>query len=214
MSDKLHPTDLDFAALMSSKICHDIIGPVGAIYNGIEILDEDRDPQAQSYALEIIRNVTAQTSTRLQFARIAFGAAGSAGSTIDLRSAREISEGYVSIGKHRLHWRGPDGQMVKNRAKLLLNLVSAAISALPRGGDIDLAIGGSLEQPHFLLRCRGNGARPPQFLADFVSGKASGPLDANSIQAYYTWRLSAETGMPLAIRKDGADILIEARALR
>ncbi len=84
MTQTSHPTDLELAALISSKICHDVIGPVGAIYNGLEILDEDDNEEAHTYALEVIRNVTEQASARLQFAQFAFGAAGSAGAVIDL----------------------------------------------------------------------------------------------------------------------------------
>ena len=98
MADSAVPSDLDLAALISSKICHDVIGPVGAIYNGLEILDEDDDAQAKSYALNVIRNVTEQASARLQFARFAFGAAGSAGSMIDLNTAEQISRGFIGIG--------------------------------------------------------------------------------------------------------------------
>ena len=65
----------------------------------------------------------------------------------------------------------------KDRVKLLLNLVSSAISALPRGGDIDVTIKGPLEQASFDLRCRGTGARPPQYLAEFLTGGATPPLD-------------------------------------
>jgi len=64
MSQRVPPTDLELAALISSRICHDIINPVGAIFNGLEILDEDDDPQAKSYALNVIRNVTEQASAR------------------------------------------------------------------------------------------------------------------------------------------------------
>jgi signal transduction histidine kinase len=67
--------DLELAALISSKICHDVIGPVGAIYNGLEILDEDSNLEAKTYAMDVIRNVTEQASAKLQFARFAFGAA-------------------------------------------------------------------------------------------------------------------------------------------
>ena len=80
MNQRVPPTDLELAALISSRICHDIINPVGAIFNGLEILDEEDDAQAKSYALNVIRNVTEQASARLEFARFAFGAAGSAGS--------------------------------------------------------------------------------------------------------------------------------------
>ena len=64
MTERAQPTDLELAALISSKICHDVIGPVGAIYNGLEILDEDDDAQAKTYALDVIRNVTEQASAR------------------------------------------------------------------------------------------------------------------------------------------------------
>src|ERR1700694_4135725 len=86
MGQRATPTDLELAALISSKICHDVIGPVGAIYNGLEILDEDDDEEAKNYALNVIRNVTEQASARLQFARFAFGAAGAAGALIDLNT--------------------------------------------------------------------------------------------------------------------------------
>ncbi|HWB44339.1 MAG TPA: histidine phosphotransferase family protein [Hyphomicrobiaceae bacterium] len=212
MSEHVKPTDLELAALISSKICHDVIGPVGAIYNGLEILDEDDDAEAKDYALTVIRNVTEQASARLQFARFAFGAAGSAGAQIDLSTAEQISRGLVGKGKHKLTWRGTPGHMAKDKVKLLLNLIAAAITALPRGGEIEVSIPGSLEQPNFLLRCRGAGVRPPQYLSDFVSGGPPPPLDAMSIQAYYTWRLAASSRMALDIIKDGPDILLTAKS--
>lgn len=211
MSRRGHPTDLELAALISSKICHDVIGPVGAIYNGLEILDDDDDAQAKSYALDVIRNVTEQASARLQFARFAFGAAGSAGALIDLSTAEQISRGFVGQTKHKLSWRGAPGHMVKDKVKLLLNMVAGAMTALPRGGDIEVAISGTLETPGFLIRCRGTGARPPQYLTEFIIGKQPPQLDAMTIQAYYTWRLAASAGMRLEILKDGADILLAAK---
>ena len=212
MTERAQPTDLELAALISSKICHDVIGPVGAIYNGLEILDEDDDVQAKSYALDVIRNVTEQASARLQFARFAFGAAGSAGAQIDLTTAEQISRGLIGKGKHKLFWRGLPGQMAKDKVKLLLNLIASAITALPRGGDIDVKIEGSMEQPSFLLHCRGPGARPPQYLADYVADGQPPQLDAMSIQAYYTWRLAGSSRMRLSIAKDGADIALIAKS--
>ncbi len=211
MNQRQQLSDLDLAALISSKICHDVIGPVGAIYNGLEILDEDDDAEAKSYALDVIRNVTEQASARLQFARFAFGAAGSAGAMIDLGTAEQISRGFIGQGKHRLSWRGLNGHMVKDKVKLLLNLIASAITALPRGGDIEVGIGGTMETPSFLIRCRGTGARPPQYLTDFVAAQHPPQLDALTIQAYYTWRLAGTAGMRLEILKDGADILLVAK---
>lgn len=213
MTELAQPTDLELAALISSKICHDVIGPVGAIYNGLEILDEDDDAQAQTYALDVIRNVTEQASARLQFARFAFGATGSAGALIDLGTAEQISRGLIGKGKHKLQWRGLPGHMAKDKVKLLLNLIASAITALPRGGEIDVKIEGSLEQPGFLLLCRGPGARPPQYLAEYVAGGQPPQLDAMSIQAYYTWRLAASARMRLSIVKEGADVALVAKTM-
>jgi histidine phosphotransferase ChpT len=205
------PSDLELAALISSKICHDVIGPVGAIYNGLEILDEGGDAEAKTYAMDVIRNVTEQASARLQFARFAFGAAGSAGSLIDLGTAEQISRGFVGHTKHKLAWSGIAGYMVKDKVKLLLNLVASAITALPRGGEIGVSMGGTLENPSFLIRCKGTGARPPQHLTDFIIGGQAAALDAMTIQAYYTWRLAEQSGMRLEILKDGDDILLSAK---
>ena len=205
------PTDLELAALISSKICHDVIGPVGAIYNGLEILDEDNDAEAKDYAMNVIRNVTEQASARLQFARFAFGAAGSAGALIDLGTAEQISRGFVGNAKHRLTWSGIPGYMIKDKVKLLLNLVACGIAALPRGGEIGVSMAGSLDNPSFLMRCTGPTAKPPQHLMEFITGSAQSPLDAMSIQAYYTWRLAQISGMRLEILKDGDDILLSAK---
>jgi len=207
------PSDLELAALISSKICHDVVGPVGAIYNGIEILDEGGDAEAKAYAMTVIRNVTEQASAKLQFARFAFGAAGSAGALIDLATAEQISRGFVGNNKHRLYWSGLQGYMAKDRVKLLLNLVANAVAALPRGGDITVSMAGAPENPEFLLRCHGTGARPPAYLTEMIvgGGQANAPVDVLTIQAYYTWRLANATQTRLEILKDGDDILLSAK---
>ncbi len=211
MSETTQPSDLELAALISSKICHDVIGPVGAISNGLEILDEDDDAEAQSYALDVIRNVTQQASAKLQFARFAYGAAGSAGALIDLSTAEQISRGFVGKGKHQLEWNVAPGHMAKDRVKLLLNLIAGALTCLPRGGQITVNMAGTTEKPSFKIHCRGTGARPPLYLVDFVeNNNATDELDAMSIQAYYTCRLAATSQMHLQILKDGDDIILAA----
>ena len=207
------PSDLELAALISSKICHDVIGPVGAINNGFQILDEDKDEESRTYALDVIRNVAELASVKLQFARFAYGAAGSAGATIDLQTAEQISRGVVEQGKHKLMWSGPSGQMLKDRVKLLLNMVSASITALPRGGEITVAVTGGLDAPIFQIRCKGQGARPPHHLPEFLAGDMKEALHALTIQPYYTCRLARQTGMLLTVTKDGADIVLRAAAV-
>src|SRR5690606_33499863 len=154
--------------------------------------------------------VTEQASARLQFARFAYGAAGSAGSMIDLSTAEQISRGFIGQGKHSLVWRGTPGHMLKDRVKLLLNMVASAVTALPRGGEIDVLISGTNEHPTFIITCRGAGARLPQHLGEFITGISVPKLDALTIQAYYTWRLAGSAGMRLSVNKEGDDIVLSA----
>ena len=213
MNQHVAPSDLELAALISSKICHDVIGPVGAIYNGLEILEEDTDLEAQSYALDVIRNVTQQASAKLQFARFAFGAAGSAGAMIDMATAEQLSRGFLGDGKHKLDWKGPQGYMAKDRVKLLLNMVACSQTALPRGGTITVQVIGDMESPAFRFVCSGTNCRPPQHLGEYISNAAPHEIDAMSIQAYYTWRLAECSGMQLDISKEGDAIVLQALPL-
>lgn len=207
-------SDLEIAALISSKICHDVIGPVGAIGVGLQLHDEEKEDEARRYAFEMIRSVSHQAAACLEFARFAFGASGSAGAMIDLAMAEKISRGYVLYHKgkpkHQFTWSGPAGYMSKDKVKLLLNLIASSLTALPRGGSIDVKITGSLEQPRFDLICRGQAARLPQHVVEFYTGHNAPALDAMSVQAYYTCRLAKLAGMPLVIEKVGEDVRITA----
>jgi len=202
--------DLELAALISSKICHDVIGPVGAIYNGLEVLDDDEDEQSRAYALEVIRSFTEQASAKVQFARFAFGAAGSVGATVDLGGAEQIVRGFLGQGKHKLSWKAPAGQMSKDRVKLLLNMISCAVTALPRGGEIIAAVSGRIDDPGFEVRCIGPGARLPQHLREFLLIPCTHRIDALSVQAYYTTRLARSTGLRLSVGMEGVDVLLAA----
>jgi histidine phosphotransferase ChpT len=213
MSQHAHPNDMELAALIASKVCHDVINPVGAINNGLEMLDEEDDPESREYALDMIRNVTSQATVRLKFARFAYGAAGSAGDAIDLRMAEEIAREYVTKGgKHTLVWQGPVGYMAKDKVKLLLNMVSLGLSALLRGGEIAVAIDQRPDHPAFLVRCRGQGARPPTHLVEFLTGQNVPPIDALTVQTYYTCRLAQSAAIRLEVLRDGADVILSARS--
>ncbi|MEL7542583.1 MAG: histidine phosphotransferase family protein [Pseudomonadota bacterium] len=203
-------SSLELSALISSKICHDVIGPVGAIFNGLEVLEDDDDPESREYALKIIKDFTQQASAKVEFARFAFGAAGSAGAVIDLGNAHKISQAYIGEDKHKLDWQVPPGHMPKDKVKLLLNMLACAITALPRGGTLQVMAQNIETTPSFMIRCSGDAARQPKHLADFISGAGADSLDALTIQAYYTSLLATEAGMKIAISDDNGDVLLTA----
>src|SRR5256885_8383972 len=115
--------DLDFAALLVSRVCHDLVSPVGAVVNGLEILADERDPTMRADALKLVGSSAEQAAARLQFARIAFGAAGSAGAALDLTEIGRIVRGLLSGGKIAIEWDAASTTWPKDWAKLLMNAI-------------------------------------------------------------------------------------------
>ena len=140
---------LDLAALLCSRVCHDLISPVGAIVNGLEVLEEEKDEATKEFALDLIKKSARTASAKLQFCRIAFGAAGSAGAQIDLGDAETIARGFLEDDKTKLTWNLPRALSPKNRVKLLLNMLVIAGQAIPRGGRISVDPVGSGESMGF-----------------------------------------------------------------
>jgi histidine phosphotransferase ChpT len=129
---------------------------------------------------------------------------------IDLGTAEQVSRGFVGRAKHRLGWKGPAGYIAKDQCKLLLNLVACGVAALPRGGEIEVQVAGPLSSPQFTIRCTGLAARPPMFLAEFLAGGKTPPLDAMTIQPYYAAQLAESAQMKVRIIANGDAIVLEA----
>src|SRR6202022_2842522 len=128
------PDALELAALLCSRVCHDLISPVGAIVNGLEGLDDNPKPEDREFALALIRKSAKTASARLQFCRLAFGAAGSSGAQIDLGDAQAMARGHIEDAKTSITWNLPRLLLPKNRVKLLLNMLVIAQQTIPRGG--------------------------------------------------------------------------------
>ena len=207
---------LDLAALLCSRVCHDVISPVGAIVNGLEVLEDESDAGMKDFALDLIRKSARQASARLQFARLAFGAAGSAGASIDLGDAEQVARGMFGEEKTTLTWSGPRALLPKNKAKLLLNLIVVATNAIPRGGNIDVAIEGVVpmgESPGatFVIKARGPHARVPAHVEGLLAGEPdSGSVDAHGIQAYYAGMIARAAGMGVTLSIEGDEVTVRA----
>jgi len=199
----------DLAALLCSRVCHDIISPVGAINNGLELLDEGG---ADEDAMQLIRSSAINASARLQFARIAFGAAGSAGMQIDTGDAQAVAEAFLANEKPSLQWTGPRLLLPKNKVKLLLNLILVANGAIPRGGTIEVTITEEGGKPAFTIVSKGPMIRvPPKFLELHSGHLPEDPIDAHSVQHYYTLLLAREAGMKIDIHAGGESVKLSAQ---
>jgi len=161
--------------------------------------------------MSLIKSSARSASARLQFARIAFGAAGSAGVQIDTGDAQNVANEYMKGEKAELSWEGSRVLLPKNKVKLLLNLVLIANAALPRGGTLSVALQTPETQPRFVLTSRGPMLRvPPKFL-ELHSGKVpEEPIDAHGVQPYYTLLLAQEAGMTISIHASPEEIVFTA----
>jgi len=208
-----NPMDnLDFAALMCSRVCHDLISPVGAIVNGIEVLEDDNDESTKTFAMELIKKSARQASARLQFCRLAFGAAGSAGAQIDLGDAESVARGFLEDDKTRLAWNLPRVLLAKNRVKLLLNLLILATQTIPRGGALTVASLGEGDTMGFQITAAGLNARIPQAVPALLATESAAQVDAHAIQPFFTGMLARSCGLTVTLAPDGEAILVTAQA--
>ncbi len=102
--------------------------------NGLEVMEESKDEEMKTFAMDLIKKSSKTASAKLQFCRIAFGAAGSAGAQIDTGDAEKVARGMLEDDKTKLDWQVPRVLSPKNRVKLLLNMLLVAGQAIPRGG--------------------------------------------------------------------------------
>src|SRR3954467_1388556 len=129
-------TEIEFAALLVSRVCHDLVGPLGAVVNGMEVLEDERDPAMRADAIKLVTMSANQALARIQFMRIAFGAAGSAGAELDLQEVGRLIAGLLEGGKTTLEWNVPPAYWGKDWAKLLMNSTLLGADCLPRGGVV------------------------------------------------------------------------------
>jgi histidine phosphotransferase ChpT len=204
------PDALELAALLCSRVCHDLISPVGAIVNGLEVLDDNPKPEDREFALDLIRKSAKTASARLQFCRLAFGAAGSAGAQIDLGDAQNMARGHLEDAKTKITWNLPRVLLAKNRVKLLLNMMVIAQQTIPRGGMITVDPIGDGDALSFRVAASGLNARMPQNIADLLASTEPAGVDAHAVQPYYTRLLAQSCGLSVVLAPEGDSIVVTA----
>jgi len=213
MSGQVTLDTLDLAALLCSRVCHDLISPTGAIVNGLEVLEEkDSDEETKTFALELIKKSARTASGRLQFCRLAFGAAGSSAAQIDLGDAEGTARGFLDDDKTKLTWNLPRILLPKNRVKLLLNLLIVASQTIPRGGTLTVDPIGEGDSMGFRITAVGLNARIPQALTGLLEGRSeSGTVDAHAIQPFYAGMLAKACGLTVSLAFEGEAVVVSSR---
>jgi histidine phosphotransferase ChpT len=191
--------DLDFAALLVSRVCHDLVSPVGAVVNGLEVLEEETDNTMRADALRLVAASAEQAAARLQFARIAFGAAGSAGAELDLTEVARVVAGLLRGGKVELVWRAHPVNWPKDWAKLVMNAALIAADCLMRGGRVVVEAANDASAPSFQIVATGPVVRLSPETEKALLGEPASLLDGRSIQPYLTYRLAKSLNAGLTV---------------
>ena len=206
---------LDLAALLCSRVCHDAISPVGAIINGLEVLDGEQDEEMRAIAMDLIKKSAMSASARLQFCRLAFGASGSLGASIDTGDAEKVARGLFDNDRTVMQWNAQRRLAPKNSVKLLLNLCLIAAGAVPRGGVITVDLPDDGDAATMRVEAKGTNARLSHQAAEILSsGATAEPIDGHSIQPYYATLLARECNATLTISTSPETVTLTATPVR
>src|SRR5207237_22208 len=146
----------DFASLLCSRLCHDLLSPVGALNNGLELLADEHDPEMRARCLDLLNESARTSANKLKFFRLAFGAAGGFGDEVDAREAKAAIEGmFGEGGRVEIGWMVEPATLSKPALKVLLNLALIAGDALVRGGRLDIGAEKTANGTEMVVRAEG-----------------------------------------------------------
>lgn len=200
--------DVRVAELLASRLCHDLVGPIGAIGNGLELLADDEFGMADD-AMQLTIKSAKQASNVLQFFRLAYGMAGARVGP-DYSQIRDLSAALLGGSRTELDWpmvvapdNAPDGI-----AKLVLNMIALAQEALPRGGRLSVEIAGGAGGCEAAVTATGQDAHlRPESLAGLKDEIDLEELSPRGVQGYFTRVIAQRLGSDLVIETPGADSL-------
>lgn len=200
----------EFASLLCSRLCHDLLSPVGALNNGIELLADEDDPEMRERCMELLGESARSTANKLKFFRLAFGAAGGFGELVDTRDAQAAIEGLHGDGKVKVGWMVESPSLPKVAIKVLLNLALIAGDALVRGGQLDIGAEGG----EIVIRAEGPRLILDPELRNAVLGQADPDLlSARAAAAWLVHILVSEQGGEVQVSQPADGVLLIGVAL-
>ncbi|MBB3692560.1 histidine phosphotransferase family protein [Sphingomonas sp. BK580] len=187
---------VDFASLLCSRLCHDLLSPVGALNNGLELLNDETDPDMRARCLELLNESARVSANKLKFFRLAFGAAGGFGERVDVREARQAVEGLLGDNKRlQLQWLIEEPELPKAAVKVLLNLALIAGDTLVRGGTVTIGVEESAETTEIVLRAEGPRlVLDPELRATLTDGANGAAITPRAAAAFLVNTIAAEAG--------------------
>ena len=206
---KLTPSGL--AALLSARICHDLISPIGALGTAIEVLDDESNAEMHDDAMGLVRLSSRQAGAKLRFLRLAFGSGGSAPGMIAVQELKSLIAGMYEGGKATITWNTALDGLEKNTARLLLNLAMLAVQSVPRGGEIVISATETSGATTISLAATGPKSRLDAAVEKTLAGKApEDGFDGRTIQPFYAGMIARELKGTVTALVDGETVTFTA----
>jgi histidine phosphotransferase ChpT len=205
---------VDFASLLCSRLCHDLLSPIGALNNGLELLGDESDPAMRERVLELLTESARVSANKLKFFRLAFGAGGGFGERVDVREARAALEGLLGENKRlTLEWAVLEPQLSKTAIKVLLNLALIAGDTLVRGGTITVGAEEGEGATEIVLSAQGpRVVLDPELRETLVHG-GTAAVTPRAAAAYLVHEMALEAGGSVRVGEPAEGTLLFGAAL-
>jgi histidine phosphotransferase ChpT len=207
---------IDLASLLCSRLCHDLLSPVGALNNGLELLADEHDPEMRQRCLELLNESARASANKLKFFRLAFGAAGGFGDQVDAREAKIAIEGmFGEGGRVEIGWMVEPATLSKTAIKVLLNLSLIAGDALVRGGRLDIGAEKTANGTEMVVRAEG-----PRLILDdelrqaLEGGTAETEVTPRAAAAWLVSQLAAQAGGSIQVSPPDSPVLLFGTTLK
>ena len=209
-------SEVDLASLLCSRLCHDLLSPVGAMNNGLELLADEHDPEMKQRCMDLLAESAKAAADKLKFFRLAFGAAGGFGDEVDPAEAKAVIEPLVTAsGRTVLEWAIPVGFMPKRAIKILLNLVLLANDALVRGGTLFVGAESRNGEQEIVIRANGPRIVMDASIRDALAGNLDpSMIDSRTAAAWMARNLAMRGGGLLQIAEPDAEHLVIGAVVR
>ncbi|MGV6802379.1 MAG: histidine phosphotransferase family protein [bacterium] len=188
------PTDIELSALLASRICHDLVNPIGALAAGLEVMESEDDPEMRQEAQKLIAISTQKSIAMLSFARLAFGAGGAFGDDIDVDEAKHSAQALYEHFKPELDWQLPAGPASKSFCKILLSIVLFAADCVPRNGSRVIVSG---DRQNIMVTAIGPKVKLKDTLVEALKGNGQ-DLEPKMTPAYIAAKLARSIGADIS----------------
>ena len=206
------PDPVELASMLCSRLCHDLLSPVGAMTNGLELLADETDPEMRERCLELLAQSARASADKLKFFRLAFGAAGGFGDRVAMEEPKAAIMALVGEGKRiEVRWALEVDALPKPAVKVLLNLAHIALESLVRGGTLDIGAERTDGASEIVVRAAG-----PKIAFDPVIGKAlrqdlpTAELSGRTAPAWMVGALAEKLGGSVQFQRSEDALLLGA----